>query len=53
MQEVRRLQEEQQNAESEQSLASARSVVLQVLIQRTADEIKRYVDKDNTAPTLR
>ncbi|XP_046676776.1 intraflagellar transport protein 81 homolog [Homalodisca vitripennis] len=51
-QEVKKMREERQTAESDLHLTSARAVMLQVLIQRVTEEVRRYVEKDNT-PTLR
>uniref|UniRef100_A0A1B6E6H5 Intraflagellar transport protein 81 homolog n=1 Tax=Clastoptera arizonana TaxID=38151 RepID=A0A1B6E6H5_9HEMI len=51
-QEVRTLLEEKQNAESQQYFITAKSTILQVLLQRVADEMKLYVEKGST-PTMR
>ncbi|XP_054282354.1 intraflagellar transport protein 81 homolog [Macrosteles quadrilineatus] len=51
-QEVLRLREERQVAETGQFEAAARIQVLQVMIERVAEEVRRYVEKDQS-PTIR
>ncbi|XP_075213997.1 intraflagellar transport protein 81 homolog [Lycorma delicatula] len=47
-QEVRGLREEQESAESQRTLLSAKSIILQVRMQRVSEEMRLYIEKGTT-----